>query len=255
MSVVGARDRQAAFAAHLRDPVRHAPPPGMDPARLAVYRGLFIGNIEGLLASVFPVLRSLYAPEDWLALVRSFYAQHHARTPYFPEIAAEFVGFLETAHLPRAVDPPFLRELAHYEWLELALDVTDEEIPATGFDAAGDLLSGIPVVNPLAVLARYAWPVHRVSPENPRPLPAETWLLVWRDREDCVRFQELNALSARLFTALRQNAEAAVRFPGDSVLRAFADSAGMPDAAVAGGACELLASWHARDLVLGSAGA
>lgn len=254
MSGVPAEMRQRAFAAHLRDPEQNAPPVDVDPARVAVYRDLFFYNIEGLLAGFFPVMRSLYAEEDWCALVRQFYAQHRVRTPYFLEIADEFVGFLASARAPRETGPPFLRDLAHYEWLELVLDVADEETPSAGIDPHGDLLRGVPVVNPLAVLARYDWPVHRVSAASPRPAIAETWLLVWRDREDRVRFQELNALSARLFLRVRENAEGAIRMSGERLLQALADSLPeMADHRVIDGARQLLEAWRVRDVVLGAA--
>ena len=38
------------LARHVRDPQRYAPPPGIEARRLAVYRQLFFGNVEGLLA-------------------------------------------------------------------------------------------------------------------------------------------------------------------------------------------------------------
>ncbi|MFP5383588.1 MAG: DUF2063 domain-containing protein [Gammaproteobacteria bacterium] len=254
MSHLSAAIRQQAFAAHLRDPDRHAPPADMDPARVGVYRDLFFNNVEGLLASFFPVLRSLCGREDWLALARAFYAQHRARAPYFLEIAGEFVEFLESTHAPRPTDPPFLRELAHYEWLELALDVADEELPSAGIDANGDLLRGVPVVNPLAVLARYDWPVHRISASSPRTAASETWLLVWRDRGDKVRFQELNSLSAQLFTRLRENAESATRLSGAAVVGMLAKSLPtLADDRVAAGARQLLEAWRERDVLLGVA--
>lgn len=254
MNLASAEIRQRAFAAHLRDPDRHAPPADIDPARVAVYRDLFFNNVEGLLASFFPVIRSLYGQEDWLILARAFYAQHRSHTPYFLEIAGEFVGFLESAYTPRLTDPPFLRELAHYEWLELVLDIANEEIPSAGIDEHGDLLSGVPVLNPLAVLAHYDWPVHRISATNSRPASVETWLLVWRDRADKVRFQELNELSARLFMRMRENAEAAIRAPGKKALQLLADSlAATADDRVMEGARQLLESWCARDVVLGAA--
>ena len=51
------RQRQAAFAAHLRDPEANPAPPGIEARRMAVYRDLFFNNIAGLLAGNFPVIR------------------------------------------------------------------------------------------------------------------------------------------------------------------------------------------------------
>ena len=103
------RQHQAAFAAHLRDPEANPAPPGIEPQRMAVYRELFFNNIAGLLASNFPVIRRTLGEMEWTALVRRFYADHHSRTPLFPEIAREFIRVLE-ARGEAAGDPPWLTE-------------------------------------------------------------------------------------------------------------------------------------------------
>lgn len=259
MSQSSASIRQQALAAHLRDPDGAEPPHGIDPARLSIYRELFFANIEGLLSGFFPVLRSLYEPADWLGLVRAFYAGHCGKTPYFLEIAGEFVAFLEEGYAARACDPPYLRDLAHYEWLELVLDIADEEIPAIACDRRGDLLRGVPVVNPLSVLARYEWPVHRVSATNPQVAPAVTWLLVWRTGEDEVRFQVLNEAAALLFASLRDNgngngagATGATVVSGERVLSRVAEALGqaVSDDLLEGGR-QQLSSWLGQQVVLG----
>lgn len=239
---------QRAFAAHLRDPASNPAPAGIEPRRLAVYRDLFFNNVANFLATFFPVLRGLYTDEAWCALARDFYARHAARSPYFLDIAREFLDFLDTARGEHPDDPPCLRELAHYEWLELALDVAEEDVPTTGIVPDGDLLAGIPVLNPLAVLAAYRWPVHRIAGGQPLPAPAETWLLVWRDRSDRVGFLELNAATARLYLLLRDT-------PGLTGRAAALAAAGVaepaPDAVLAG-AREILGRLRARDIVLGT---
>ena len=56
--------------------------------------------------------------------MRAFYRDHRCQTPLFPEIAREFLRFLEARAIRRTPRrPPFLRELAHYEWVELALQI------------------------------------------------------------------------------------------------------------------------------------
>lgn len=253
MSAKNAAVRQARFAAHLRDPAGCEPPMDVDPARIAVYRELFFNNVEGLLTGFFPVLHSLYSRDDWLVLVREYIARHSARTPYFLEIAQEFVGFLEAEYQAGPKDPPFLRELAHYEWLELVLDVAEDEIPDSGFETDGDLLYDMPVLNPVAVLTRYRWPVHRVSAQSPDISPEETWLLVYRDRADRVRFQELNAVAARLYSLVRdQEVEHGYRHGTRALAGQIAVELGRTDTEVViSGALQILQQWLARDVVLG----
>jgi len=245
------RDAQRRFAAHLRDPDAHPAPAGIEERRLAVYRDLFFRNIDNFLRGFFPVLHSLYSEQDWLELSRGFYAGHRAETPYFLQIAEEFLVWLDSGFQPRASDPPFLKQLAHYEWLELALDVAEEALPDAGFDAGGNLLEGSPLPSPLAVLAHYDWPVHEVSASHSAPAARDTWLLVYRDRSDRVRFMELNAVAARLFSLL-QSPGSAGRSGRELALAIAAELQHPEPESVLAGAGQLLADWLARDVVLGT---
>jgi len=119
--------RQYAFAAHIRDPHNNPAPAGIEDRRLGIYRELFFNNVEGFLSSSFPVLKQLYTEQDWLALARDFFAGHHCHSPLFLEIPREFLAYLDNERGQRDTDPPFLRELAHYEWVELALSVAEDK--------------------------------------------------------------------------------------------------------------------------------
>lgn len=250
------RDIQFAFAAHLRDPLANPPPAGIEERRLAIYRNLFFNNVVNFLSNFFPVLRSLYGDDDWQAMARDFYARHRAHTPYFLEIAEEFLHYLAEERTPQPCDPPFAQELAHYEWLELALDVATEEIPGEGFDPAGDLLDGVPLLTPVAVLASYRWPVHQISANRVLeervptvPLATPVFFVVYRDRADAVRFLEVNATAARLFSLLR----AQPSLSGRDVALCIARELEHPDlSVVVSGAADLLQMLRERDIVLGT---
>ncbi|MBN8224101.1 MAG: putative DNA-binding domain-containing protein [Xanthomonadales bacterium] len=216
------RERQSAFAAHLRDPETHPPPPGIEPRRMAVYRELFFNNIAGLLGGNFPVIRRTLDEAGWTALVRRFYAEHRSRTPLFPEIAREFIRFLE-ARDDTSGDPPWLAELAHYEWIELAVQVDDSPLPA--HDPDGDLLEGVPVVSPWIRTQAYRWPVHTLGPSH-RPMtpPAEpTLLLVRRDADGRARFAAISPLVYRLLELAGAGGRS-----GRACLQALASEAGIP---------------------------
>lgn len=201
---------QKAFAAHIRDPGRAPRPAGVEDRRMAIYRDLFFNNINGFLSSNFPVLRKLYEDDLWQALVRDFFAHHKAHTPLFPELPREFLRYLQDVRGVRDTDPPFLQELAHYEWVELALGLDEREIDDLPHDADGDLLAGVPVLSPLAWPLTYQFPVHRIRPEfrPSEPPGASSHLLVYRDRSDRVRFMELNPVTARLVALLKDNESA-----------------------------------------------
>lgn len=193
-------EQQNTLGLYLRDPDHCAPPAGMDEARAQVYRDLIFANLSSLLSGTFPVLIRILGNDRWRTLVRTFLRDHRARTPRFGEIAQEFVGFL--AAVPQALSegdwPAFMVELAHYEWVEMALQQSDAE-PLPASDA--DLLLDQPLqVSPLAWPLAYAWPVQQVGPDYlPEMPPAQpTLLLVRRSADWTVNFSELSPLAWRL---------------------------------------------------------
>jgi uncharacterized protein len=252
---------QYAFAAHLRDPAHCPAPDGIADRRMAVYRELIFSNVNELLAGAFPVLHGLLPPEGWRAMVRDFLVRHRARSPLFLELAQEFLDYLHRERGDWPDDPPFLLELAHYEWVELALliapddpgspDAPDCGPDLTGIDPNGDLLAGAPAVSPLAWSLAYRFPVHRIGPgDEPSEPPAEpTRLLVYRDRTDRVQFMEVNAVTQRLIELLRADPGRS----GRAALELIAAELAHPDPEQAiGFGAELLAELRARAVVLGS---
>ena len=242
----GFRAQQAAFAAHLRDPQTHPAPAGIDPRRMAVYRELFFNNIAGLLASTFPVIRRTLGEPAWQALARRFYARHDCRTPLFPELGREFIRHLESAHA--ADDPPWLAELAHYEWVELAVQIDDSPLPA--HQADGDLMAGVPVLSPWLRVLAYAWPVPRIGPDwQPAHRPdAPTLLLVRRDGDGRARFASLSPLVHRLLERLGQGGHS-----GRAQLHALAAEAGIAaDAAFLEQGAAMLERMRHEGTVLGT---
>ena len=201
------REIQYAFARHIRDPESHPAPAGTEDRRMAIYRELFFNNLRNLISQTFPVLKKLYGQDNWDRVIRQFMARHEAQTPYFLEIPKEFVDFLQNEYEPGQDDFPFLVELAHYEWAELALSVSNESSDMTGIDPAGDLLAGIPVKSTLAWLFSYRYPVHRISadfvPAEPGDEP--TCLAICRRSNDEVDFLELNPVTARLLERIAEN--------------------------------------------------
>lgn len=199
------RDDQFAFAAHLRDPKGKAAPPGIEPRRLAVYRDLLFKNVLGFMQNGFPVIRKTLGDDAFTALVRAWFAAHRAKTPIFPRMPGELVAWLATAPPATASAPPWLAQLADYEWVELELQLDPAEVDVAGVDADGDLRDGVPVLSPLARVLAYDWPVHRIGPGHAPEAPVSTTLLVYRDREDRVRFVETNEMTHALLALLRDN--------------------------------------------------
>jgi hypothetical protein len=199
----GYREAQLTFAAHIRNPDVNPPPDDVEPRRMKVYLDLFYNNIEAFLGSGFPVVKKVLGEERWHGLVREFIHRHPSESPYFLEISQEFLSFLGERE-PDGL-PEFLLELAHYEWVELALSVDERELPETGFDPDGDLLAGQVEVSPLIWCLAYRWPVHEIGPGHlpDRPPESTTELIVYRRRDDRVRFMRVNPATLRLVEHLR----------------------------------------------------
>lgn len=195
--------RQLEFAAHIRNPEVHERPADVDPRRMRIYQELFYNNIEAFLASAFPVARTVLGETRWHALVRAFVHRHPSESPYFLEISQEFLSFLGDAPADLA-QPPFLLELCHYEWVELALAVAEAEIPTAGIDGAGDLAAGVPVLSPLIWKLAYHYPVHQIGADFQPDAPGErpTQLVVYRRRDDSVHFMAVTTLTMALLDAL-----------------------------------------------------
>lgn len=246
------QDWQYAFTAHIRDPENVPAPEGIEDRRIGIYRELFYNNIEGFVSSGFPVLRSLYSDEHWHALVRDFFIRHRNHTPYFLELSQEFIEYLENERELQDTDYPFMLELAHYEWVELALSIDETEIDELTTDTEGDLLAGHPVISPLAWPLSYSYPVHRIGsdfvPEQPGEQP--THIMVYRNRADEVNFMEMNPVTARLVHLLQDDEN----MTGQAALEQIAAELAHPDPAIViDSGLATLEELRKRDIVLGTA--
>lgn len=237
------RDQQLRMTRYIRDPQANEPPPGIEARRLAVYRKLFFGNLQSLLAGNFPVLHASLAREQWQALTEDFYAAFRCQTPLFTEVAGEFVEYLEG----RTDQPGWVAELAHYEFIETALLLSDNAEPP--HDPHGDLLDGVPLLSSLAVPLAYAWPVSHIGPEHlPSHAPAEpTLLLARRDTDLKVYFSRLAPLAHALLVSLQQ-----WQLTGRQHLTALAEIAGVEAAAIEAQGIALLRSLKEQGVVLGT---
>lgn len=237
---------QRAFTAHIRDPKTNPRPAGVEARLMNIYNELLYNNVEGFLLACFPVLRKVLGVRKWAKLVRGFFSTHRSHTPYFRQIPDEFVQFLQNEWRPPEGYPPYLLALAHYEWIELVLSVSNRSVDCD-INAAGNLLDGMPVLNPVLANLHYDWPVHRIAPRR-KVRPAETYLLVFRDDHDRVKFTEINAFTARLLTLLEPGT-----LSGRTALEQIAMESRHPDPALilqAGGA--LLEDLRARGAIPGT---
>jgi len=242
--------KQYEFAAHIRDPENAPRPDDVESRRMAIYNELFYNNVEGFISSGFPVIRSLYADQDWHSLVRDFFSSHHCKTPLFLEIAQEFRHYLESER-NNLQDPPFLKELAHYEWVETAISIAEEEIDDTDVDLTGDLIDGIPVLSPLAMPLQYQFDVQHIKPEyqpdNAPELP--TCIIVYRNRADKIGFMEINPVTLRLVQLLAEQPEHTGKQQLEYIVKELNHP--KPEVVINGGT-ETLETLRDKEIILGS---
>jgi hypothetical protein len=250
------QDEQYRFAAYLRDPDNQPAPANIEDRRMAIYRDLFINNVCNLLAGNFPVLAEIYGEQRWKLLVRDFYRDHKSRSPLFPDVPKEFLQYLADERptgkrTDEEPDPPFLYELAHYEWVEAGLLLAKDTPADPSINPAGDVLNEIPVLSEVAWLLSYSYPVNQIGREHQPQEPAEQplYFLVYRNNEDKVNFIKMNIVSARLFEILNESRS----LTGQAALELVAEELQHPEPekVIASGA-NMLTQWVEKSIIIGT---
>ena len=243
--------RQYEFAAHIRDPEHKPAPADIEDRRMKIYRELFYNNVEDFLSSTFPVLRKIHEDKAWHDMVQDYFSNHRSHTPLFLEIPREFLGWLENERSHALNEFPFLYELAHYEWVELALSISEETLEQDNVDPEGDLLAGVPVLSPLAWQLAYPYPVHKISPDFLPDKPGEepTLLVVYRDNADEVGFMEINPVTKRLLELIAEGRGDT----GEALLKRIAIEMSHPQPEVVlKGGLEIMTGLLEKKIVLGA---
>ena len=118
-------------------------------------------------------------------MVRDFINRHQSQSPFFLDLPIEFLEYLLTQR-PTAEDPPFLRELCHFECVKLEVKYHAARIDGvrTPLDTETALQ-----LSPLARPLSYEWNVNEISADQlPTERPSErVWTIVVRNRRDKVR--------------------------------------------------------------------
>ena len=213
------RETQYAFIQHIKNPQKNPFDGAIEDRRLKIYRELFFNNILGFLSSGFPVLESLYSKEQWEMLARKFFIEHECRSPYFIDISKEFVEYLSSEYPLGEFDQVFMRELAHYEWLELDVSVRKSSQIAKVWDGNSPITQV--QMSDLASLVSYQYPVHKISADY-KPLQASeiVYLVVYRDATDEVNFTLVNTVSAHLLNTIMQQGEVSI----DSLIKIMVEA-------------------------------
>lgn len=136
--------------------------------------------------------------------MQDFFENHVCKTPHFSEIPEEFLAYLQNER-QNPNDSPFLFELAHYEWVEMALSISHEpfeKMPVENLTAAKLKIS------PLACVLAYQFPVQKICAAF---VPVEslqpTFLTVYRNENDAVQFLEITPLTFQLLQLIENSPE------------------------------------------------
>jgi uncharacterized protein len=190
---------QIAFTAHIRNPSLHKKPARVADRRMAIYREIVFNNIFGSVSACYPVCKNILGVRAWRKLMRQFFASHQASSPIFREIPQQFLEFLKsTKDLPN-----YLEQLAHYEWVELAIGTQLTE--TLKLSKKTDLLNEKPLLAPAHMLLEYDYAVHKISKRNQPKETEKTYLLVFRNTENQVKFIELNTMTFQLLQLIDKN--------------------------------------------------
>ncbi len=188
---------QQSFGQYLRNPKELSLPDGIPARRSEIYEDLLFNNVRGFIDSCFPICKQLLGDIAWTKLARDFYSQWKSHSPYFSDISGEFVQFLESSN-DISQRPEWFNSLAHYEWIELAVEIAETDLHSL---PTHDRL----YLNPTLQNLCYKWPVQQISADNCDPEPEDTYLLVYRSAENNVEFCVINAVTSRLISLIEQN--------------------------------------------------
>ncbi len=233
---------QQEFTAHIRNPKVHKKPAGVVPARMAVYREAVFNNIFESVSVCFPVCQAAIGKRAWRALLKDFVKSHPAQSPIFREIPQQFLAFLNT----QISQPAFLAELAHYEWVELAVSALQTN--PIKLSENTHLLSEKPVLMPAHMLLEYDFAVQKIAKGKLPKTTEKTYLLVFRNAKFEVKFIELNPTTFQLLQLIEKN-----EVTGEQALMRLAASIQHPnvDAVIAFGA-EILSDLANQEAIIGS---
>lgn len=200
-------ETQQSFMDYIKDPSNPLPE-GIEARRMKIYRELFFNNVDGFVSNAFPVLKSLYSEQDWQQRVQQFFVEHDCHTPIFIEIAQEFLLFLQTEYTATEQDPPFMLELAHYEWLELVVAVAQDNPQQKLINAADtSAITAMALsVSSTSQIAQYTFDVQHISEDYRPDSPTEAaqFFCIYADFDDEVSFLQLNPLTAQVLAYMSQ---------------------------------------------------
>ena len=160
---------------------------GLPQERLNVYIRLIRNNIHSFIDRCYTKTPQYLDSEEWGRLKEGFIRDARAQTPYFQEIAGEFLQYCQS--LPLSDDLLALMDFEHTQLLAEVAQTDSQASPADSDDLAYTL-------SPASFVRRYHCDV------TDELQVVENAVLVWRDSEDDVMYQTLDDFDALLLETL-----------------------------------------------------
>ena len=160
---------------------------GLPQDRLNVYIRLIRNNIHSFIDRCYTETLQYLDSGEWGRLKEDFIRDARAQTPYFQEIAGDFLQYCQI--LPLSDDLLALMDFEHTQLLAEVAQTDNQASPADSDDLAYTL-------SPAAFVRCYHYDV------TDELQAAETAVLVWRDSEDDVMYQTLDDFDALLLETL-----------------------------------------------------
>nr|WP_315262060.1 putative DNA-binding domain-containing protein [uncultured Limnohabitans sp.] len=238
------RQFQFALARHLRDPLGVSAPAGVSLADAAACTQDMVTHVSEVLAPAFPVTCALLGDDMWEHAVRLFLKDAQPHTPWASTTQRAFVDHVcESPDMQRL--PAWLQDLAHFEWLQNAVNTTPVSWPACDVDA--NVMHHAVVLNPTHVEAAYEWPVHSIDTDHQPDDMQSTYVSMLRDKDDTLHVLESNVFRGQLIDLLRDGQSGEQAF----MVLAMWLSHPEPEAFVREGA-EVMAQLQREGIVLGA---
>ncbi|MEQ3696816.1 MAG: putative DNA-binding domain-containing protein [Pseudomonadales bacterium] len=228
------RELQGALAASVRFKV-HDESLDVEARRLAIYQRLVFNNLFGLLSGGYKKLRRAMGDEQFRKLVRAFLESGVSQTPYFAEISGEFLSWFVQQEAPK-----WQHELAEYERAGIAIDIETMDWPsAAAIESRPDGVHFSPAI----ALLSFDYAIYEAS-EGVAPPKQPTYILLYRNPHNKLRYKLLNAASFSLLALLLQDQNLS------EVLLTLATSMGVESHRIEAPAMDLLAELQREGAVV-----
>lgn len=168
----------------------------ISPQRLGVYSRLVRNNTLGFIDRCYVQLPQHLSPEEWLAVKEKFIREGKAHSPFFQDIAGEFLNFCRE----NGCMPPHLLELMDFENAQLLAEVSMATVPSE-FEWDNDTIMQL---SGAAELRQYETHFLRSNFKQFEQEPSN--VLVWRDAEFGIYHNTLEELDFFLLSSLQEGA-------------------------------------------------